>query len=106
MTFSFLFSAFSQQIMDSKTKESLEDPDYIEILENLSKDLKQISQSFHDMQVRAAILNVEIGILFDPEAVNAIKESQETCIKCSHRMNEVIEKPIDLLVNEDVKMDG
>lgn len=47
--------------MDPKTKESLEDPDYIEILENLSKDLKQISQSFHDMQ----------GTLF--VCINAIK---------------------------------
>ena len=56
--------------------------------------------------VRAAILNVEIGILFDPEAVKSIKESQETCINCSHRMNEVIDKPIDVLVNEDVRMDG
>ena len=36
--------------MDSKAKESPEDADHIEILENLSKDLKQISQSFHDMQ--------------------------------------------------------
>ena len=36
--------------MDSKAKESLEDADNMEILENLSKDLKQMSQSFHDMQ--------------------------------------------------------
>ena len=54
--------------------------------------------------VKAAILNVEIGTLFDPEVASKLKGSEETCIKCSQRINELVEKPIDLSASEDVEM--
>ena len=55
--------------------------------------------------VKAAILNVEIGTLFDPEVASKLKGGEETCIKCSQRINEIVEKPIDLSTSEDIEME-
>ena len=54
--------------------------------------------------VKAAILNVEIGTLFDPEIANKLKQSEETCVKCSQRINDLVEKPAEFSNVEDVDM--
>ena len=47
---------------------------------------------------------MEIGTLFDPEAASKLKQSEETCVKCSQRINDIVEKPIECFA-EDVNME-
>ena len=54
--------------------------------------------------VKAAILNVEIGTLFDPEIASKLKQSEETCVKCSQRINDFVEKPVEFANDKDVEM--
>ena len=54
--------------------------------------------------MKAAILNVEIGMLFDPVTARIIAQSEETCLKCSKRIMDVVEKPSE--PEDDVNMEG
>ena len=59
---------------------------------------------FYFPVVKAAILNVEVGTMFDPELASKLKQSEETCVKCSQRINDLVERPVDFSNDEDVEM--
>eukprot|EP00795_Rhopilema_esculentum_P012260 gene12260-2901_t len=91
--------------MDSCYMDTTSENKQIHELDSLSRKLQEISESFHDMQVKAAILNVEIGMLFDPATARIISQSEETCLKCSKRIMGVVEKPNEP-TEDDVNMEG
>lgn len=55
--------------------------------------------------VKAAILNVDIGMLFDPEIASKLKQSEETCVKCSKRISDAVERQVEALIEDDVNME-
>eukprot|EP00794_Sanderia_malayensis_P005555 gene5556-6240_t len=77
-------------------KDASQKQDNMAILDRLTKELEKMNERFHDLLVRSALINVELGTLFDPEALEILKESEVGCVQCSQKTIEMLETPFEL----------